>query len=136
MATVALVSWLITVGFGSWMLAVWVRSGGLQREAGGAGTNFVAARVFAHFGLAVAGLLLWIVYLAVGGQVLAWISFVAVLLIVLLGSLLVARWAKDRRGATPAGDLAEQHIPAAAVALHGAFATLTLILVLVAAVRG
>ncbi len=59
----------------------------------------------------------------------------------MLGGVLVARWSKDRRGqpASDGGaraastDLAEQHFPVVAVALHGVFAGTTLVLVLLTA---
>jgi len=39
MSIAALVTWLITAGFGSFMLIRWATSGGL-RQVPGAGTNF------------------------------------------------------------------------------------------------
>jgi hypothetical protein len=135
----ALISWVITAAFGSFMLARWVRRGGLRRTGGGA-THFAPARVFSHFGLALGGLIVWIAYLATSSAVLAWIAFADLVLVALLGGLLVARWAKDGRaaaaadGRAPVVDLAEQHIPRAPVVLHGVFATCTLVLVLLSAV--
>ena len=73
MSIAALVTWLITAGFGSFMLIRWATSGGL-RQVPGAGTNFPRVRVFAHFGLAAAGLIVWIVYLVTGNTILAWIA--------------------------------------------------------------
>jgi len=133
MAVAALITWVITAGFGAWMLSIWV---GRRGTTAGAGTNFAAARVYSHFGLAVLGLILWIIYLITDSSILAWIAFADLVLIALLGALLVARWSKDRRAAAPAGtgtDLAEQHIPVAAVALHGVFAVTTFVLVLLVA---
>jgi hypothetical protein len=135
----ALIAWVITVGFGSFMLARWVRHGGLRR-AGGGSTHFAPARVFSHFLLALGGLIVWIAYLATSNAVLAWIAFADLVLVGLLGGLLVRRWAKDGRaaagGRSPAVDvdLAEQHIPRAPVVLHGTFASITFILVLLSAV--
>jgi hypothetical protein len=135
----ALITWVITAGFGSFMLARWVSNGGLRRNGGGA-THFAPARVFSHFLLALGGLIVWISYLVTSNSVLAWIAFADLLLVALLGGLLVARWAKDGRAAAGAGrrstavDLAEQHIPRAPVVLHGVFATSTLVLVLLTAV--
>ena len=45
MAIAALVTWLITAGFGFFMLIRWATRGGL-REVPGAGTNFPRVRVF------------------------------------------------------------------------------------------
>jgi manganese efflux pump family protein len=138
MAIVALITWLITAGFGSWMLAVWVRRGGLSRGTTAPESHLPAARVFSHFGLAAVGLIIWIAYLAVESATLAWIAFADLVLVALLGGVLVARWSKDRRGRTGAvraasSDLAEQHFPVVAVALHGVFAVTTLVLVLLTA---
>ena len=141
MAIAALITWLITAGFGSWMLSTWIRRGGLRGGTGNAGSHLPAARVFSHFLLAAAGLVLWIVYLWLGGSTLAWIAFADLVLVALLGGLMVARWSKDRRrgpgsagaGSSESAQLAEQHIPVLAVTLHGVFATTTLVLVLLSA---
>jgi hypothetical protein len=131
----ALIAWLITVGLGSYMVRVWLTNGGTSKPGA---SHFAAARVFTHLGLAVAGLILWVIYLAVGGTVLAWIAFVDLVLVASLGGLLVNRWRSDGRaamagGAGSAPDLAEQHIQRTPVVLHGVCASVTLILVLLAA---
>ena len=108
----------------------------------GAGTNLPRVRVFAHFGLAAAGLIVWIVYLVTGNTILAWIAAADLILVALVGGLLVRQWTKDGR-ASMAGavrsdgggvDLAEQHIPRPPVVLHGVFAVSTVILVLLSAI--
>jgi preprotein translocase subunit SecG len=140
MSIAALITWLITAGFGSFMLARWIRHGGLRR-AGGAATHFPPARVFSHFLLAAAGLIVWIVYLVTDLSILAWVAVADLVLVALLGGLLVRRWATDGRVAMRASgrsdaaelDLAEQHIPRAPVVLHGIFAVSTLVLVLLSA---
>ena len=141
MAIAALITWLITAGFGSFMLARWIGHGGLRR-AGGAATHFPPARVFSHFLLAAAGLIVWIVYLVTDISILAWVAVADLVLVALLGGLLVRQWASDGRAAMTASgrsddaelDLAEQHIPRAPVVLHGIFAVSTLVLVLLSAV--
>jgi hypothetical protein len=148
MAIAALVTWLITAGFGLFMLIRWATRGGL-REMPGAGTNFPRVRVFAHFGLAAAGLIVWIIYLVTGNTIWAWIAVADLILVALLGGLLVRQWTKDGRaamasaarsdaGASPSAagavDLAEQHIPRPPVVLHGIFAVSTVILVLLSAI--
>jgi hypothetical protein len=148
MAIAALVTWLITAGFGLFMLIRWATRGGL-REVPGAGTNFPRVRVFAHFGLAAAGLIVWIVYLVTGNTLWAWIAVADLILVALLGGLLVRQWTKDGRaamasaarsdaGASPSAagavDLAEQHIPRPPVVLHGIFAVSTVILVVLSAI--
>lgn len=137
MSVAALVTWVITAGFGFFMLLRWASRGGVRRVPG-AGTHFPPARVFTHFGLAAAGLVVWIVYLVTGRSVLAWVAVADLVLVALLGGLLVHRWARDGRitmaGGQPAAvDLAEQHIPRPPVVVHGLFAVTTVVLVLLTA---
>ena len=137
MLIAALITWLITAGLGSFMVRIWVSNGGLRRTGGGA-SHFPPARVFSHLGLAVAGLIVWIIYLITDSEILAWIAVADLVLVALLGGLLVSRWASDgraaMRGERQAGpDLAEQHIQRGPVVLHGVFAVTTLILVLLTA---
>jgi hypothetical protein len=142
MAVAALITWVITAGFGSWMLFIWTGRGGHRRGDEGLESHLPATRVFSHFLLAVLGLIVWIVYLVGDSSTLAWIAFVDLVLIALLGGVLVARWSRDR-GRLPAPSdvaststqLAEQHIPVTAVALHGVFAVATLVLVLLSALE-
>jgi hypothetical protein len=146
MAIAALITWIITAGFGAFMLARWASRGGV-RHAEGAGTNLPPYRVFTHFGLAVAGLILWIVYLVTDSTLLAWIAFADLVIVASIGLVMVMQWAKDGRAAMAAAaasggpfradasgvDLAEQHIPRPPVVLHGIFAVSTVVLVLLSA---
>jgi hypothetical protein len=152
MSIAALITWVITAGFGSFMLIRWATRGGLRRVPG-AETHLPPVRVFSHFGLAAAGLVVWIIYLITGNTMLAWIAFAALILVAIIGLVMVMQWAKDGRaamaaaaagataganaGAVPAGaggvDLAEQHIPRPPVVLHGIFAVSTVVLVLLTA---
>ena len=70
MSIAALITWIITAGFGFFMLIRWATRGGLRRVPG-AETHLPPVRVFSHFGLAAAGLVVWIVYLVTGSTVLA-----------------------------------------------------------------
>jgi hypothetical protein len=146
MAIAALITWIITAGFGAFMLARWASRGGV-RHAEGAGTNLPPYRVFTHFGLAVAGLILWIVYLVTDSTLLAWIAFADLVVVASIGLVMVMQWAKDGRAAMAAAaasggsfradasgvNLAEQHIPRPPVVLHGIFAVTTVVLVLLSA---
>ena len=140
MPIAALITWIITAGFGFFMLIRWASRGGVRRVAG-AGTHFPPVRVFSHVGLAAAGLIVWIVYLVTDISLLAWIAFADLVGVALIGGVLVRRWTLDGRAAMTAGDrveatkvdLAEQHIPRPAVVLHGIFASSTLVLVLLTA---
>jgi hypothetical protein len=144
MSIAALVTWIITAGLGFFMLVRWATHGGL-RKVEGAGTHLPPARVFTHFGLAAAGLIVWIIYLITGSTTLAWIAVAALVVVASIGVLMARQWAKDGRAAmagtapgavrSDAGgvDLAEQHIPRPPVVIHGIFAVSTLVLVLLTA---
>ena len=140
MGIAALVTWLVTAGFGAFMVRRWLSRGGLRRDET-AGTHFPPARVFTHLGLAVAGLAVWIVYLLTDSPVLAWVAVADLVVVAVLGGLLVRRWMADGR-ATMAGqrpsemaptELAEQHISRTPVVLHGILAVSTVVLVLLTA---
>jgi hypothetical protein len=74
MSVAALIAWIITAGSGSYLLASWLTSGGsFRRRPRGAAAP--PAAIVTHFGLAAAGLTLWVVYLIVGRAVLAWTAF-------------------------------------------------------------
>jgi flagellar basal body-associated protein FliL len=79
---------------------------------------------------------LWIVFVANGSETLAWIAFVLLLVVALLGFGMLAVWLGQRRGgvaAVEASDAAERHFPVPVVALHGILGATTLVLVLLAA---
>jgi hypothetical protein len=140
MSTAALITWIITAGFGFYMLSIWLRGGGAQ-SADGSASSFRPPVVFGHFGLAATGLVLWIIYVFTDAAALAWIAFILLVVVAVLGDLLVVRWLKDRRavghsvGSMHAGQaLAEQKFPTPVVALHGVFAVTTVVLVLLAAI--
>lgn len=106
MSVAALIVWPITVGLGSYMVRLWVSHGGL-RDRGS--SHLPPARVFTHLGLAVLGLVVWIVYLAVDRPWVAWVAVADLVLVALLGGLLVNRWRTEGRLAmagdsTPDGD--------------------------------
>jgi len=146
MPIAALITWIITAGFGFFMLVRWATHGG-TRHAEGTGTHLPPYRVFTHFGLAAAGLILWIIYLVTDSTLLAWIAFVDLVVVASIGMIMVMQWAKDGRAAMAAAantggpfradasgvDLAEQHIPRPPVVLHGIFAVSTVVLVLLSA---
>jgi hypothetical protein len=145
MSIAALVTWIITAGVGFFMLIRWATRGGV-RKVEGAETHLPPVRVFTHFGLAAAGLIVWIIYLVTGATLLAWIAVAALVIVATIGVVMVRQWAKDGRAAMAAAtaggapssggggpDLAEQHIPRPPVVLHGIFAVTTVVLVLLTA---
>ena len=91
----ALISWLITVGLGSWMMARWITRGGFRR-ARLSKAGLPPSLIFTHFGLAVAGLLVWSAYLATGLAAAAWAGCVLLLPVAGLGMALVSLWLPER----------------------------------------
>lgn len=154
MAIAALVTWIIAAGFGFFMLGTWISRGGARADAT---SHFRPPVVFGHFILAAGGLVVWIIYVVNDSTPLAWVAFVDLLVVAVVGDVLVVRWTKDRRGGSastasaasggrraggatmtaqaPNLQLAEQRIPTAAVILHGVFAVSTVVLVLLSALE-
>ncbi|GAA1823900.1 hypothetical protein HC028_25910 [Planosporangium flavigriseum] len=121
MGIAALITWLVTAVGGFVMLGIWISRGGHRP---GNGSRMAPGMVFGHFALAAIGLVLWITYLAVDSNALAWVAFVVLLPVALLGFTMLARWLPARRTST-----AESSFPIPVVAGHGLFAAVTLVLV-------
>jgi hypothetical protein len=123
----ALCTWLVTLAIGLGMMARWVlraraRGGPARRSRRPPALNF------AHLGLAVASLLIWIAYLATG---LAWLAWAAVGLLPLVTGLGMALvFLPVRPGGPPPG----RRMPVAAIGAHVIFATATILFALLAAI--
>ena len=144
------------------MMARWITRGGYRRARRG-NAGLPPSLIFTHFGLAVAGLLAWIAYLATGLAAVAWAACGLLLPVAGLGMALVPlapralprrpRPGRDGPGrqAVPAGAAAgTAMVPGAAaagpgrrsaathpsliVAAHGVFAVATILFALLAAV--
>jgi manganese efflux pump family protein len=132
----ALITWVLTAGGGFAMLALWLSGGGMKRQEQ-PGPRIRPPRILSHFGLAAAGLLIWIVYLITDSDALAWIAFVALVPVALLGFSMLATWLRGRRPATagvPESAGAEQRFPVPVVVLHGLLAVATVVLVFLTAI--
>src|SRR4051812_38030998 len=101
MAIAALIAWVLAAGGGLVMVGRWVTAGGLRQQADGP-TRFPAPLVFGHVALAAAGLVLWILYLALDADTLTWVAFLLLVLVALLGFTLFSRWLPSRRAAAVA----------------------------------
>ena len=97
----ALIAWLVTAASGLYVLRNWMSHGGsLRPRAGVTGTTGPTgttgttgsppAVIVGHFGLAAAGLVLWIGYLAAGWNALAWAAVAALLPVAGLGMAALA----------------------------------------------
>jgi hypothetical protein len=133
----ALISWVLTAGGGFVLLAIWLGNGGMSQRAPGEIKPYL---ILSHFGLAAIGLVLWIIYVATDSDALAWIAFVMLLVVALLGFTMFAIWYQRRNpsaGVSPtpeAGAPAEQRFPVAIVGLHGLLAVVTVVLVFIATI--
>ncbi|RJL34195.1 hypothetical protein [Bailinhaonella thermotolerans] len=127
MKTVTLVLWILTACAGLYLLSVWLRNGGLRQTKV---TRFPKVLIFTHPALAVAGLALWVAFLAGGGRAYAWAAFAALVVTAMLGFTMLTRWlmggGRHARGA-------EQHFPVVAVVLHGLTGVSTFVLTLLTA---
>jgi manganese efflux pump family protein len=126
----ALGAWLVTAAAGSYLLAGWLAVGGSRRRLRAVrirATGLTRGFVVGHFGLALSGLGIWIAFLGTGVRALAWVSVGLVILIAGLGMGVLAADLPEP-GARRRGGL-----PVTVIAIHGALATTTILLVLLAA---
>lgn len=149
---IALITWIIAAIGGFVMLGVWLRhgaaraaeatvGGGPHAQADGGATptaksHLPAPLVYAHFALAVVGLIVWIIYLITSAMALGWIALVLVLIVAIAGFVMFFRWLAQRRSGTAPGEAVtpERHFPTAVVVAHGVFATATVVLVIIVAI--
>jgi manganese efflux pump family protein len=124
----ALAAWLCTAAAGAYLIAGW-RAGRGPRRPRRAG--LVPVTVLSHFGLAVAGLGIWVAFVITGTAVLAWLGVGLIVLIAGLGMGALSA-ALPEPGRDPAPDRAG--MPVAVIAVHGMLATATILLVLLAAI--
>jgi hypothetical protein len=91
MGIAALFAWLVTAGSGAYVLGSWIaRGGSLRRRDGSTSTGSPPTVVFGHFGLALSGLVIWVVYLVTGWAALAWAAVGVLLPVAGLGMATLA----------------------------------------------
>ena len=140
----ALIAWVATAAGGFVMLAIWLSRGGMKQAAEG-GSRIRPPLILGHFLLAAVGLVLWIIYVATDSDALAWVAFVLLAVVALLGFPMFAIWYQRRqRGPTAATGVTgspgssqtppEQHFPVPIVGLHGLLAVITVVLVFLTAI--
>ena len=130
MAIAALVSWIVTALLGITMFGLWLGKGGLRAARGDAPfpTGLAPPLIFGHLLLAVAGLAVWIIFIANDEDVLGWSALGLLVLVAILGELMFRRWKLGPTEGTP-----EARFPLVIVYGHGLFAVLTVLLVLLSA---
>ncbi|HEY7018760.1 MAG TPA: hypothetical protein VH297_09875 [Gaiellaceae bacterium] len=134
----ALIAWIVTAGGGFVLLAIWLSRGGM-RQGREPGSRIRPPLILSHFLLAATGLVIWIIYVVTDSDALAWVAFVLLAIVAVLGFTMFAIWYQRRqrgavREAVDPGTPAEQHFPVPVVALHGLLAVTTVVLVFLAAV--
>lgn len=90
LAFVTLGTWLFDAVSGGYMLRTWIARGGLRRQR--ASDRLAPKVVFAHFGMASTGLLVWVSYLATRWIVLAWLAVGLLMMVIGLGVSTVTVW--------------------------------------------
>jgi len=140
----ALIAWVVTAAGGFVLLAIWLSRGGM-RQASAAGSRIRPPLILSHFLLAAIGLVIWIIYVATDSDALAWVAFVLLAVVAVLGFTMFAIWYQRRQsGPVAATGVAgnpgssetppEQHFPVPIVGLHGLLAVTTVVLVFLTAV--
>jgi hypothetical protein len=87
----ALTTWLLDAGSGAYMLGTWIARGGLRRQRA-TGDRLGSVIVFAHFGMASTGLLIWASYLATQLALLGWLAIGLLMVVIGLGISTVTLW--------------------------------------------
>ena len=148
----ALAAWVATTLAGSWLLAGWLVHGGLRRHESRGGVP--RAVIVGHFTLALAGLGVWIAFVVTGTAAVAWVAVGVILSIAGLGMATLAGGLPGTASGEPAGSSPDGPAslgPAAArtavretsarvgkpvtlIAVHGALAATTILLVVLAAI--
>jgi hypothetical protein len=140
----ALIAWVVTAAGGFVLLAIWLSRGGM-RQASAAGSRIRPPLILSHFLLAAIGLVIWIIYVATDSDALAWVAFVLLAVVAVLGFTMFAIWYQRRQsGPVAATGVAgnpgssetppEQHFPVPIVGLHGLLAVTTVVLVFLTAI--
>jgi hypothetical protein len=136
----ALIAWIVTAGGGFILLSIWLARGGMRQEQP-TGSRIRPPLILSHFLLAATGLVIWIIYLVNDSSTLAWIAFVILVVVALLGFTMFGIWTRQRQAragtsvVATTGTPPEQHFPVPIVALHGLLGATTIVLVLLAALE-
>ncbi|MEO3829383.1 hypothetical protein [Actinomadura sp. B10D3] len=129
MGYTALGAWVLAATGGGRLLVIWMARGGPSTKV----TRFPVLVVAGHPLAALAGLVLWIAYLATGSAAWAWAAFGTLLVVILQGFLMFTRWLVGRGGRHARGT--DQAFPATAVITHGTAAVATFVLVFLTAME-
>jgi len=137
MSVAALFTWMITILAGLILLVIWIIEYDREFQSAAA-TRLPVPVISAHALLAMGGLLLWISYLLLDEERLAWATVAVLGTVAILGLIMAARWIRVYRAfGDPGPSLTrrttvppERHFPLPVVVAHGILAVTTLVLVL------
>jgi hypothetical protein len=136
MSLAALYIWMITILGGLLLLVIWIMEYDREFQSSAA-TRLPVPVISAHALLGMGGLILWIGYLLVDQERLAWAAVVDLGAVIVLGLIMAARWITVyRRFADPRAPRArtigvppERNFPLPVVIAHGLLAVTTIVLV-------
>jgi hypothetical protein len=137
MSVAALFTWMVTIFGGLILLVIWIIEYDSEFQSAAA-TRLPVPVISTHALLGMSGLLLWIGYLLVGKERLAWATVFVLAAVALLGLLMAARWIRVYRSfASPGPSMSrsatappERSFPLLVVVIHGILAVTTFVLVL------
>ena len=137
MSVVALFTWMVTVLAGLVLLVIWIIEYDPKFQSAAA-TRLPVPVISAHALLGLGGLMLWISYLLLDEEGLAWATVAALGTVASLGLIMAARWIGVYRAVgNPGPSLTrnvnvppERNFPLPVVVAHGILAVTTLTLVL------
>ncbi|NHC24824.1 hypothetical protein G6553_16785 [Nocardioides sp. IC4_145] len=118
MAQLVLGLWVLTAFGGAYMFSFTLGAARSRAEAepGQLASKLPPLALFVHPLFGLAGLGLWIGYLAAGQQSLAWLTLAVLIAGAGIGDVLLVKTLKARKDAEPT---VEDRIPTAAMAMHG-----------------
>ena len=133
----ALFTWMVTILAGLILFVIWIIEYDREFQTAAA-TRLPVPVISAHVLLGMGGLMLWISYLVLNQQQLAWATIAALGAVAVLGLIMAARWIGVYRAvADPGPSLTrttivppERNFPLTVVLTHGVLAVTTLVLVL------
>ncbi len=140
MSIAALFTWMVTILAGLILLIIWIIEYDRDFQSAAA-TRLPVPVIAAHALLGMGSLMLWVGYLLVDEERLAWVTVAALGTVALLGLIMAARWIRVYRTVVDPGPSLtrriivppERNFPLPVVVTHGILAVTTLVLVLLSA---
>ena len=143
MSVAALFTWMVTIFAGLILLVIWIIEYDPEFQSATA-TRLPVPVISAHALLGLGGIMLWISYLLLDKERLAWATVIALGAVALLGLIMAARWIRVYRAVVDPGPSLtrrtavppERNFPLPLVLAHGVLAVTTLVLVVLTVLGG